>query len=72
MQLQLYGLPLIEAARQLAIGCTTFKRHCREYGIQRWPYSKINSVNRLLVCIAYHGSSLPEYDSMAQEIMEFR
>ncbi|KAA8546733.1 hypothetical protein F0562_003162 [Nyssa sinensis] len=39
---QCYGMKREDAANSLGVSISTFKRHCREYGISRWPSHKIN------------------------------
>ena len=38
---QRFHMPLIEAAKELKVGRTTFKRVLRSYGIERWPSQSI-------------------------------
>ncbi|KAG2440097.1 hypothetical protein HXX76_004211, partial [Chlamydomonas incerta] len=43
-----YHLPINEAAAALNIGVTVLKKYCRKFSIPRWPYRKLNSVNKLM------------------------
>lgn len=43
-----FNMPSEEAARHLGIGLTVLKRICRQYGVPRWPFRKIKSLDRLL------------------------
>ena len=43
-----YQYPITTAAARLNVGVTVLKRYCRWYSIERWPYRKIQSVNRLI------------------------
>eukprot|EP00871_Galdieria_phlegrea_P000718 jgi/Galph1/1647/GphlegSOOS_G313.1 len=36
------------AAKELGICCTLLKKTCRKYGISRWPYRKIQSVDKTI------------------------
>lgn len=42
-----FHLPITEAAFQLRICTTLLKKTCRQSGLERWPYRKINSVQVL-------------------------
>ena len=43
-----YEHPISRAAAQLNIGVTVLKKYCRWYSIDRWPYRKIRSVDKLI------------------------
>ncbi|KAL5713808.1 hypothetical protein ACHQM5_015853 [Ranunculus cassubicifolius] len=43
-----FDRPSIEACARLKIGQTVLKRKCREFGILRWPYRKIKSLDNLI------------------------
>ena len=43
-----YHLPISKAAAALNIGVTVLKKYCRWYSIERWPYRKIRSVDKLM------------------------
>ena len=43
-----FHLPSEAACRQLGIGLTVLKRQCRKFGIKRWPFRKIKSLDRLI------------------------
>ncbi|KAJ6996924.1 protein RKD5 [Populus alba] len=43
-----FGLPIVEASRNLKVGLTVLKRKCRELGIPRWPHRKIKSLDSLI------------------------
>jgi hypothetical protein len=43
-----FGMPSEEAARRLGIGLTVLKRICRKFGVPRWPYRKLKSLDRLI------------------------
>jgi hypothetical protein len=52
--LQVFHLPIEEAAKQLGIGQTMLKHYCRKFGIPRWPYRKRQSVVQLIQSIENH------------------
>lgn len=43
-----YEHPIRKAAALLNIGVTVLKKYCRWYSIDRWPYRKICSVDKLI------------------------
>lgn len=43
-----YEHPISTAAAELNIGVTVLKKYCRWYSIERWPYRKIRSVDKLI------------------------
>ena len=43
-----FGMPSEEAARRLGVGLTVLKRICRKFGVPRWPYRKLKSLDRLI------------------------
>ncbi|KAK7367201.1 hypothetical protein VNO80_09210 [Phaseolus coccineus] len=45
---QYFGMPIVEASRNLKVGLTVLKRKCREFGIPRWPHRKIKSLDSLI------------------------
>lgn len=55
------------ASKELGICCTLLKKICRKYGITRWPYRKIQSVDRTIQQIkermSYLETQLPRDSS---------
>lgn len=45
---EVYHLPINEAADQLGIGVTVLKKYCRRFNIDRWPYRKLKSMDKLI------------------------
>ncbi|KAL3158307.1 hypothetical protein ABBQ38_010551 [Trebouxia sp. C0009 RCD-2024] len=43
-----YEHPISTAAAHLNIGVTVLKMYCRWYSIDRWPYRKIRSIDKLI------------------------
>ena len=43
-----FYLPSEAACRKLGVGLTVLKRQCRKYGIKRWPFRKMKSLDRLI------------------------
>ncbi|GAB4814763.1 hypothetical protein N2152v2_001809 [Parachlorella kessleri] len=44
-----FDMPLQKAAALLRVGVTTLKKVCRQYNIERWPFRKRSSLDRLIV-----------------------
>jgi hypothetical protein len=40
-------MPISQAANELKVGVTVLKRCCRQLGISRWPYRKLESMQRI-------------------------
>jgi hypothetical protein len=70
-----YHLPIGEAAQALDISTTVLKKYCHKYDIQRWPYGKLVSVDKLMGSIT---ASQPDpelrqsYGNVMQELQECR
>ena len=43
-----FHMPSEQACRKLGVGLTVLKRQCRKFGIKRWPFRKIKSLDRLI------------------------
>jgi hypothetical protein len=43
---QCFDMPIRDAAQILGISLTQLKRLCREFNIPRWPYRRLNSIQR--------------------------
>ncbi|KAI3979370.1 hypothetical protein MKX01_001562 [Papaver californicum] len=41
-----FHLPINKAAEELQICTTVLKKTCRKYGVQRWPYRTVASINK--------------------------
>jgi hypothetical protein len=53
-------MPSEEAARKLGVGLTVLKRICRKFGVPRWPYRKLKSLDRLITNVEVR-ESLPVF-----------
>ena len=62
----LFHLPAELACRELGIGLTVLKRRAREVGIQRWPFRKMKSLERLIEHVV---SVVAEPEARATELM---
>ena len=43
-----FHLPIDRAAKQLNVGLSVLKKQFREVGIQRWPYRKLKSLQKMI------------------------
>jgi RWP-RK domain len=43
-----FGMPLLEAAKQIGVSKSTLHIWCKINGITRWPYRKIRSMEMLI------------------------
>eukprot|EP00656_Telonema_subtile_P024507 TRINITY_DN2672_c0_g1_i16.p1 TRINITY_DN2672_c0_g1~~TRINITY_DN2672_c0_g1_i16.p1 ORF type:complete len:166 (-),score=40.98 TRINITY_DN2672_c0_g1_i16:346-843(-) len=41
-----FHLPMVDVAKKFGICTTVFKRMCRSHGIKRWPFRKLQSIER--------------------------
>lgn len=53
-----YHRPISEAAQVLDMGVTVLKKQCRNQGISRWPFRKLQSIDKLIqsvqmVCLSH-------------------
>lgn len=55
----MYHLNIEEAARELGIGMTKLKEHCRTLGIPRWPSRKLKSMDKLIESLNERATSEP-------------
>lgn len=53
-----FHVPSELACRELGIGLTVLKRQCRKYGIPRWPFRKMKSLDNLIQRIAEDNNAL--------------
>lgn len=49
--MQVYHLPISEAAEGLDIGVTVLKKYCRKFKVPRWPFRKLKSMEKLIVSV---------------------
>jgi len=58
-----FGVPIEDASRELGVCVTVIKRTCRQHGLMRWPFRRIQSQLRPLAEYEHrvsHGLALPE------------
>eukprot|EP00658_Telonema_sp_P-2_P036031 TRINITY_DN26121_c0_g1_i2.p1 TRINITY_DN26121_c0_g1~~TRINITY_DN26121_c0_g1_i2.p1 ORF type:complete len:169 (+),score=45.12 TRINITY_DN26121_c0_g1_i2:215-721(+) len=46
-----FHLPMVEVAKKFGICTTVFKRMCRTHGIKRWPFRKLQSIERRMFAL---------------------
>lgn len=65
-------MPINDAAKELGIGVTVcvcflwvagnpllqvLKKYCRKYGVKRWPYRKLKSMDKLIASVEHMTSA---------------
>ncbi|KAK1549334.1 hypothetical protein Q3G72_000329 [Acer saccharum] len=64
---QFFHLPIDKASRMLRLCPTVVKNACRRFGVDRWPYRKINSIHNQIERLSAKSSSIhPEERAYAQ------
>ncbi|KAJ0988466.1 hypothetical protein J5N97_006822 [Dioscorea zingiberensis] len=43
-----FHLPIAEASKELSLCTTAIKKICRKYGMRRWPYRKVKSIDKMI------------------------
>ncbi|PNH12387.1 Protein RKD3, partial [Tetrabaena socialis] len=66
---QVYHLNIEEAARELGIGMTKLKEHCRTLGIPRWPSRKLKSMDKLIESLNERASTEPATKEVIADIL---
>ncbi|KAI9191640.1 hypothetical protein LWI28_011287 [Acer negundo] len=64
---QFFHLPIDKASRMLRLCPTVVKNACRRFGVDRWPYRKINSIHNQITRLSAKLCSIhPEEKAYAQ------
>jgi len=69
-----YHLPILEASNKLGVSSTVLKNNCRTKGIKRWPFRKINSVNKIIFFLNNELKKTTnqfEYDKILNKIKKY-
>ncbi|KAG2442529.1 hypothetical protein HXX76_002615 [Chlamydomonas incerta] len=66
---QVYHLNIEEAARELGIGMTKLKEHCRTLGIPRWPSRKLKSMDKLIESLNERAAVEPATKEVINDIL---
>ncbi len=66
---QVYHLNIEEAARELGIGMTKLKEHCRTLGIPRWPSRKLKSMDKLIESLNERAALEPGTKDVSHHLM---
>ncbi|GFR41031.1 hypothetical protein Agub_g1464 [Astrephomene gubernaculifera] len=66
---QVYHLNIEEAARELGIGMTKLKEHCRTLGIPRWPSRKLKSMDKLIESLNERAMTEPATKEVIADIL---
>lgn len=65
-----FHLPSEAACRKLGIGLTVLKRQCRKFGIKRWPFRKMKSLDRLITNVQAGISPGDQNRSLVKSVEE--
>eukprot|EP00657_Telonema_sp_P-1_P011375 TRINITY_DN6459_c0_g1_i2.p1 TRINITY_DN6459_c0_g1~~TRINITY_DN6459_c0_g1_i2.p1 ORF type:complete len:173 (+),score=28.34 TRINITY_DN6459_c0_g1_i2:245-763(+) len=63
-----FHLPMVDVAKKFGICTTVFKRMCRNHGIKRWPYRKLQSIERRMFVLG--ESFLPLNPQESKELQQ--
>eukprot|EP00656_Telonema_subtile_P019628 TRINITY_DN2085_c0_g1_i3.p1 TRINITY_DN2085_c0_g1~~TRINITY_DN2085_c0_g1_i3.p1 ORF type:complete len:235 (+),score=33.21 TRINITY_DN2085_c0_g1_i3:169-873(+) len=72
-----FDQPLAEVARKLNVCTTFFKKICRHFGIKRWPFRKLKSLEKKIALLeskapgGKSNSTLATYHQQVQQIRAF-
>lgn len=70
-----FHLPIQEVAQKLNICVTVLKQHCRRLGIPRWPFRKIQSLDKMIAAlesIEKKGTATPSLKSELKMLRDKR
>ncbi|GFH29692.1 RWP-RK domain-containing transcription factor, partial [Haematococcus lacustris] len=59
---EVYHLPIHEAAQQLSVGVTVLKKYCRRFKVGRWPFRKLQSLDKLIRSVEEQAAAEPNVD----------
>lgn len=57
-----FNMPSEDAAKKLGVGLTVLKRICRKFGVPRWPFRKLKSLDRLITNVEVCGFVVCSWD----------
>eukprot|EP00798_Chlamydomonas_sp_ICE-L_P004479 gene4479-14638_t len=61
-----------DAAKKLGVGLTVLKRICRKFGVPRWPYRKLKSLDRLITNVESGQAPGETYRHLMKSAEEIR
>lgn len=61
-----------DACRKLGVGLTVLKRLCRKFGITRWPYRKVRSIDSLITSVRTVGTPFVKTKIQVKSVAELR
>ncbi|KAL6752034.1 RWP-RK domain-containing protein [Haematococcus lacustris] len=59
---EVYHLPIQEAAQHLRMGVTVLKKYCRSFKVERWPFRKLQSLDKLIQSVQEQQAMEPSID----------
>jgi len=65
-------LPIAAASREIGICATLLKKICRKYGIPRWPFRKLKSIEKAMVNLIDTLRSAPQEEGVLTQLLRLQ
>jgi hypothetical protein len=67
-----FHLPIAAASREIGICATLLKKICRKYGIPRWPFRKLKSIEKAMVNLIDSLRSSPQEEGVFTQLLRLQ
>lgn len=67
-----FHLPIAAASREIGICATLLKKICRKYGIPRWPFRKLKSIEKAMVNLIDTLRSTPQEEGVLTQLVRLQ
>jgi hypothetical protein len=67
-----FHLPIAAASREIGICATLLKKICRKYGIPRWPFRKLKSIEKAMVNLIDTLRSAPQEEGVLTQLLRLQ
>lgn len=67
-----FHLPIAAASREIGICATLLKKICRKYGIPRWPFRKLKSIEKAMVNLIDSLRSSPQEEGVYTQLLRLQ
>lgn len=67
-----FHLPIAAASREIGICATLLKKICRKYGIPRWPFRKLKSIEKAMVNLIDSLRSAPQEEGVVTQLLRLQ